>query len=545
MFLQGSGGALLAIPFLESLLPSTAWGQAASTPKRFLALIDRQDIGHNSNWIPNLSGNPYNIPQPANSTTINGEKFFYQQLSDFTQGGRELAPMYGTALNPYLNSINIMRSLDHSCRRAHDTSRVLGGLGFWDDYYGDLQRIPTIDQVINEKVGDGRPVIFGGDTGADFMSLARAPGSSMRATWLGVSLQELYNSIFRNGTFPDSSTVSSSTSRRDVLSRVLGDFTRVMNSRNISALDKVVLSNALDKMSDVQRGLAALPSAQCSYKSLNVGTYGTWQMSPIPQAGKALADLLTVSMMCDAARVFTIGTEVFQDVLQGEVYDHQTTSHTPWAPVAAAGGKFEWQIMGLRHKPIFTNFIAPLLQNLSTTIDPSNGQSLLYNSLVYISRESGQVHGWGSQPVITAGNAGGAITSGNYIDFADRTKGGPFEGCDTNNATDNTRLFDTTPGSQYFSNNWRGLLYNRVLVTCLQAMGLTPVDYENRTLNAQLYNQTTLGAQNTNLTSIGGYGYAYDFDVKKSISATRPIEQVVTDIKFYDLNTFGRKLPLP
>ena len=36
LFLRGAGGAALALPFMQSLLPKTAGAQATTAPKRFI-----------------------------------------------------------------------------------------------------------------------------------------------------------------------------------------------------------------------------------------------------------------------------------------------------------------------------------------------------------------------------------------------------------------------------------------------------------------------------------------------------------------------------
>ena len=60
MFLKGAGGAVLAMPFLESLLPRTASGQAMTPPKRFIVLksFSTQLI---QDWYPRFTGNGYQL----------------------------------------------------------------------------------------------------------------------------------------------------------------------------------------------------------------------------------------------------------------------------------------------------------------------------------------------------------------------------------------------------------------------------------------------------------------------------------------------------
>src|SRR3954470_6819057 len=114
MFLQGTGGSLLAIPFLESLLPRTAWAQTSAPPKRFISLLNNYDIGHHSNWLPGAQGTPYNIPQPVNVLNAAGEgPIHWQRLTDYVplNSMASLAPIYGSSMNPYLNKMNIIRGL--------------------------------------------------------------------------------------------------------------------------------------------------------------------------------------------------------------------------------------------------------------------------------------------------------------------------------------------------------------------------------------------------------------------------------------------------
>jgi hypothetical protein len=205
-------------------------------------------------------------------------------------------------------------------------------------------------------------------------------------------------------------------------------------------------------------------------------------------------------------------------------------------PFATFGGRPSWQISADRKNAIVRNFVAPLLQRLSAATDPSNGRSYLYNSLVYFTAESGIAHGWGSHPVMLFGNAGGAISSGNYIDYANRARG-PFQGADG---------FTATVAAPDFSNNWWGVHYNRLLVTILQAMGLQPSDYENHALNRQLYGRTDLGAGHNNLQNIGGFGFALPNDISGADSSSWGWDAYIRPgIENQDLRLFNRPLPLP
>lgn len=175
---------------------------------------------------------------------------------------------------------------------------------------------------------------------------------------------------------------------------------------------------------------------------------------------------------------------------------------------------------------IIQQVLAPLIANLSSAIDPTNNRTFLYNSLILTSFESGTTHSEHSIPAILAGNAGGALNSGNYIDYSDRTY--------TPRLNPNEPSSD--PNNERFLGNYQGVSYNRLLVTILQAMGVQPSEYENPTLNRHWYGRSDIGARNANLTRIGGYGYP---GVTPEDSYQRAAVSGV------DLRQFGNVLPMP
>lgn len=549
MFLQGSGGALVSIPFLTSLLPRETWAQTAAPIRRFISIRSGYEMGHHSCWLPNIGGNIANLGQPSQVVAgVNGHhNVRWQNLRDFAPTNSSvLAPYYGSGISPYLESMNVLRGLDFVVRYGHGGAQMLGGLVIVDGGdTADLLRIQTIDHVINSNASFnplGRSVInIGGHTG-DTSQILTA-GTLSNAPNSGYGLGEIYNSLFSNGNFPESGQQGATNPKSNVLSRVLEDYNRLKNSKNISATDKLVLQNAMDKLNDVQNSLSAVATAACTHKNFftthpDVTVWNSAGQIELPAVQKALADMITAAIMCDTNRVFGVQLGVHTGLHDGQGFDHQITSHEPFGVV---NGKPNWQRMNERQSLFFQNFTTKLIQNLSSAVDPSNGKSLLYNSLVYQTTESGQVHGWGSHPGILFGNAGGNISSGKYIDYSDRAKGS-FDGVDTGGENG----FVSTVGSPKFSNNYYGVNYNRLLVTIMQAMGLSPADYENDAVNAQLYNKTTIanidiGIQNQNLTSIGGYSHAFPVNINSNSWGRNAF---LPNLKFYDLKQYRYKLPI-
>jgi hypothetical protein len=542
MVLQGAAGSWLSIPLLTSLVPERAVAQAGGAPKRFISIISNYDMGHHANWLPNAMASVNDIPPPSRVFSPgNGHPDVrYQPLQDFVATSTsELSPIAGNHFNPYLSSMTIMRSLNHTMRYGHGAAYTLGSVSPVDDNVRGLPRIETMDVVLNKNRTfnpAGLPMTFAGEHGygPDSYSHAATAGSVSNNAWLGDQLLALYNRLFSNGNLPESGrTTPTRHPRYDLLSRVQEDYLRVRNSRRLSAGDRAALDNALDQFRDTQRSLERVATSSCQHRGLT--RTGSFAQVPVDaNVGRALADIVTAAIMCDASRAFTLGVEHLGGDLDGQLPGHGPVSHEPFRLFGTRRG---WQITAERKRAIIRNFVAPLVQRLSAATDPTNGRSYLYNSLVYFTAQSGLSHGHASHPVMLFGNAGGALSSGNYLDYAIRGATPAF------NAFSGGDLWGTSPGTDTFSNNWYGASYNRLLVTILQAMGLQPAEYENDAVNAQLYNRTNLGPNAANLTSLGGFGYYVGHDLAHA--DYRIGDNLRNAIAAQDPRLFRRPLPMP
>jgi hypothetical protein len=552
MFLQGSGQFLLAIPFLPSMLPRAAWGQSPTVMKRFITIMTNFDLGHNANWIPNMNPNNFrNIPAPAN---LDPRGFRWQQLRDFApNGGTPLAPIYGTAFNSYLNRMNIVRGLDFSYRYGHGVAQNLGSIqrNPLHSSTSGMQRIASIDYVLsqNSRVNPTRraPTLIGNRfREGDGLTVNDAQGGNAGQNPID-RFNDLYTSLFTNVPETGSDPVTITTPphpRRDILNRVMEDYQRLRGHRNISRDDRQALTAAMDRFSDIHRrlpnGSTMTQTRSCQHRQMESANGSiSGRVGEDLQANRLLVDMVTAAIMCNVNNIYTITLRTpFTRAVSGmpgffssfpDRDFHQSVSHKPWN--RAPDGQYVWQWMANYQARIAQGFIAPLIASLEGITDPSNGESLLHNSLLFASWESGQVHSHRSAPAILAGNAGGALSSGHYLDYSDRTT--PERGVD--GGGDNGRpRFNNDPSSLSFSNNYQGVSYNRLLVTILQAMGMQPSEYEDRNLNRRYHNRNDIGDQNRGLTSIGGYGHAGN-TVNRNDNASA--------IAGFDLRQFGNPLP--
>jgi hypothetical protein len=188
------------------------------------------------------------------------------------------------------------------------------------------------------------------------------------------------------------------------------------------------------------------------------------------QYWQAFNRVIAIAFACDTSRVATYhATDTFSDYLGADWHAevahraHQPTALDPLPDVHAQ------PVIMQAHQTFFEKVYLDLISLLDQTPD-ADGGTLLDNSLVVWTQESGPyTHASVDMPVIMAGSAAGAITTGSYIDYRNMQRtfdGGGYEGS----------VEVTRPG----------LSWNQYLGTVLQTMGVEPEAYEE--------------------TSYGGYG---------------------------------------
>ena len=113
--------------------------------------------------------------------------------------------------------------------------------------------------------------------------------------------------------------------------------------------------------------------------------------------------------------------------------------------------------LGLGNQWIAETVVARLLERM-LEVDERDGESLLHHSMVMWSNELSFNHLNYSMPTAMWGQAGGYLRTGRYIDYIDHDRPTRFR--------------------QHDGSVVEGVQFNRLLVTIMQAMGLTPDEYE-------------------------------------------------------------------
>ena len=457
--LRGLGGVAVALPFLPSLLDSKA-AEAATMgqPRRFLAL--RSEHGGV------LGSNMY----PADATLTDGVNYagYTVRRGDLAvDGSGGLSPVLtASALTPGLAAkMNVLRGLDLGFYIAHHRGGSLGNYGDSTDNERELK--PTCDQLLAwspKFYSDLSTILMRsmviGDGGMSWNHTnPQDVNSPIEKLHAENSSKELFKQIY-NDPGPQQEK------RKPIIDRVMEDYKRLRNSnRRLSALDKQRLDDHIARLDEIDRRLNVqvscndiTPPTKGSLELLQGGLYRDivkhtefWQL---------LNDVVVAALSCDTSRVVTLCIgDLWDSGASGWFSDttlewHQEVAHKSHQPDRQA-------LMVAAQQGIFEHVFLDLAAKLDAVQDV-NG-TLLDSCLMFWTQESGSyTHDPIELPVVTAGGAGGWLKTGNYADYR--------------NSAVTAHDGNGDPSSE---KTHAGLLYNQWLGTAMQAMGLSPADYES------------------------------------------------------------------
>lgn len=457
-FLQGLGGTALAIPLLPSLT-GDAWAEAqdASEP-RFIAVFTSNG-GQRVNWFP--AGEP-------DWTVVDGAK----NVREVPLAGLP-SPM-SVVLRPELDDLRdkltLIRGLDLLQVNAfgHYPTKMLSGYGRLGHY------VVTVDQLLafSDRIYPTQPhlrslhlTVQGPQAPEDPLSVANVGGVATPIYGL-TSARRAFQRLFDGLDGSPERRARLGNRRTLVLDRVRAQYQRLIGSNRIGAVDRQRLEAHVAHLHDLEKRLEShttLPDG-CEPPALPEDLeHGEEQ---ILQVTEDHIDVLVAAIRCGLTRVATLqlcsGTDLrtFPFLPGGPwVEGHHEMSHE--ADGAADGP------LGLIHA-WYGEQVAKLLHRLDTVEDPTTGRTYLDNSITYWGNEFGMSHKHFSSgmPVLIAGDGCGALKPGRYLDYRQPHKRYAFlDPSDQEHATDGGM-------------EWRGRAYNELLISFLQAMGLTPADYE-------------------------------------------------------------------
>jgi Protein of unknown function (DUF1552) len=510
--LRGAGGATLALPSLGSLIPKFAEGAAPGNAKCFIVLksFSTQLV---KEWYPRLTGNGYALKDSkypgsskADGTTlltrslVAGKPYTWAPLSDF-QTPTGISGILGPALNPHLSKLTLIRGLDFLPAVNHNYGALLGNFSSCTNATpctaDKLADVPTIDSVMaySRKVYPQVPAVRA-------LHLSQGVSNSMSYSDLGNPQQavtqqqartnplDAFNDLFANFSAPTPGGVDKD---KLLIDKVYQDYVKLKNHRRLSAADKQVLDQYTTLIAELQAKLSSTPMMTCVKPAAPNSLTNNNNTDPTDIAKKweLFLDVVKAAVMCGQTRVITIAVHKAlgpgPDANNAQLFGHYHTedaSGGTWHGLAHDfGNPNARRMLAGINKWIAENIFAKLVAKLD--VPESGGRTFLDNSLIYWGNELAFNHLSYSVPCVLAGGAGGFITPGRYLDYID------------------------WDGRAYFSqedgNVIAGIPHNRFLVTCLQAMGLDPQDYERG--GQKGYGSTSTESKDPNLWATN-----YDFN---------------------------------
>ena len=489
-FLRGAGGAALALPLLPSLLPRSA---AASTTRDrcFFAFA----TWHGGVWSQNMWPDDSAL---ADHSTYAGRTIRQGALAAPVAGAnRSISPVL-TASSSVLTDrllarMNILRGIDIPWYIQHYDGAHLGNFASNDGSGADGLRMfaypcPTIDQVLAWSTAfypsASSIVERSVHAGVRAMSWDHTSPSvrsgPIQERYAENSSYQVFLRLFRPSEAYGNLTDT-------LVDKVVEDFQRLRAHSRLSSEDGRRLDAHVERLFELERKLtldvSCTPTfdgggtepAEDSHTLTGTATHARDPASQV-QYWSLFADVIVAAMSCGLTRIATFNS-------QDTFADYTGDWHTDIAHQAHLADGVAQAILKGAHQVAFEGVFLDICRRMDS-VDTGGGNTLLDDSLVTWTQEAGPItHETWSMPVITAGSAGGALSTGHYVDFRDLDATWDIEGFHERGAP--------------------GLLFNQWLGTVLQAMGLSPGDYETLYTGAEQggYGPVQVGAR---------FGASYD-----------------------------------
>lgn len=303
-FLRGSGGAIVALPFLEAMVPTNAW--AATAPARMVAVFG---------GIPATFNKATPAPGALGSV-------LHPSIESLGSVRQHVSVLSGTRIPEYTPGTSTTPEPGSCAKQPHYTApaSLLAGVTSSGDGFPMLHKAHTIDQVFADANGMGTPHKFlhiktqnlgyGFKSGGEMSSRYENNVTNINYDPT-ISPLELYTKIFSTFTAPTGNPPPVSQAvlnRRSVLDLIAGDSTRLINK--LGGSDKIRLEQHFEEIRAIERRLASTSSGttggSCSKPSQpadpasGLNQFGGWSNETI--RGDLQADIIAMALACDITR---------------------------------------------------------------------------------------------------------------------------------------------------------------------------------------------------------------------------------------------------
>ncbi len=465
LFLQGIGKSTLLLPLLPSLLPKEARAQATNIAPRYYSIF--MPYGPvQDNFYPASTGMTKTQIFPA-STKLPAYEIASKNLTTSANG---FSFLFDSKFNSFASKMLFLRGLDTRESGHHYAAGPLGNMwGARPTEWTEYRNMPTIDHIMayapgfypNNGAGAIRQLVVGNNYDMNYgegfaYGFTNAQARSGPVIHLDNIYQHnpltLFNYVF--GSYQAPPSMSST----PMVDSVINAFKKVRDGRMISSEDKVGLQNHVDLLAQLEQKLnAGNQTLSCTIPAAPRSIQGR-QPYQGPSDAKAqtslINDVIFAAFRCQITRIANFNLH----------YNHYDMMHIHEGDPGFDKQKDNQKILS-------DNALIDIVTKLNSFTE-SNGKTVLDNSIVHYLAASGPYsHSQYSHPCLIFGGGNGKLKMGQYIDY---------------------RLQDSAANKQLgaFST---GLLQNQLLVTIMQAMGLTPQHYNMASLGLlrSIYPSTT------------------------------------------------------
>jgi hypothetical protein len=490
LFLQGAGGVLVGLPVLTSLEPRSN-AQAASSIKRFFSLVTYSGQ-INKQWYPIHTPSGYQLtdtvfsgfgacpgrPCKQDGTTYlharlpEDDRYGYAPLTDF-QTDEGISTILHQALNPFLEKMTLLRGVDFMSNVGHSSGSPF--LGNYNESGSEPVRLASAPTVTIDELMAYSNRFYPTPPAMRALHWACGWASAGSATNYGIpggpiELVDGYQDPFNvwqqlfMGINPPEETPKVDPNL-SFLNAVYGDYHALTKNKRLGAHDRQLLERHVGFLSEIEGRLRNLQAVECTQPP-QPPSINAWNLLEDPDqlrtAVELMVDLGVAAIICDLTRIVTLSVS---NALQDGEGTWQTSLHnsadvpSDWHHYAhdAFGSESSMRNLLALNRWVTNEVFARILTKLDVT-EGADGSTFLDNSLVVWGNELSLSHYNITMPTLIAGSAGGAIRTNRYIDYS------KWQG-EYANPIEHGVLIP-------------GLPHNRFLVTCMQAMGLRPEDYE-------------------------------------------------------------------
>lgn len=401
-FLQ-AGGIMIAIPFLDAMIPTFSFAQAAAT-KRFITTLQGSVVGAPAFSIP-AAGPLVTLPASwaplqnlrSDISIISGINLPVYNVGTAPPPGGSQNGQHGFSIGPMLCGVHstdamiIPVACKTSTRPGSPTSDQLAiaytGVG---SKFDSIQ-VKMQAQVYNGQSGVGRNGI---------MSARKVNGVVLDRPPI-VSPLALYNSLFGNTTTPTGPTAPSNllAKKKSVLDAVLNDAKKLSSS--VSGDDKARLELHFDEIRTLEKNIAAStggtnPTVACTtianpgpdpaLGSLNFGGYSNEK-----KRGEVQADLIAYAIGCDLTRVASWMLSNDQCFMSSKDISNSATANPQGTTDVHNDSHFATPAIVAANQAFHAGMWARLVQNLKNRTD-GNGTILSNTFMSYVTAEGQNAH---------------------------------------------------------------------------------------------------------------------------------------------------------